>query len=547
MTDLAAAQSLHQQGRWDEAAKAYADLARNGETRAWYLLALLGMQRGDSVSALQALESYLKAHPGDARALHLQGLALQSQAHHRQAAESLQAALLDRPQDALLANALAVSLMAQNLYERAANILEPALSAQPDCQPALGNWAECLRRLYRLDESEAAARRLLALSSGEPEAMNALALVLRDQGTWDEAETLLRGAIKRRPDMVEAHANLGAVLMDRRDIKGAESAYRQALTLNPHSEDIRCDLGMNLLQQRRFEEGWELYESRLKGARAHTDIARLPGIPLWRPGESAQDCRLVVYAEQGFGDTLQFMRLLPELTRRGASVHLRVPPALHRLLAYNLEPLGIEVTDTAAPPPKADRQIPMQSLPLCLGMIDPYSWPGPPYLKAPTPYRYEGNLPTVGLAFSASPKPVNPAMLRRMPASALRGILAVPGIRFVSLQRGEAESMLDGLPIDRRVESARDFADTANITAGLDLVLSVDTVAAHLAGALGRPLWLMANYALDWRWSMAGDGPCPWYPQRRSFHCPSPDGWDKLAKDVAAALIQWRDDQTTDS
>lgn len=333
------------------------------------------------------------------------------------------------------------------------------------------------------------------------------ALACQNAGRLDEAERLYRSLGDWRPALVRG--NLGMVLRGLGRLAEAEVALRQALAPDPSNVAVRHALGMTLLQLGRFNEGWPYYEAR------HQLYPR-PAAPFaeWR-GEPLSGRRIVVIGEQGFGDQILFARFLPRLAAEGAEVSLFVSPGLRRLLGTL--PVRIE-TAHSWEDVRADTWVSIGSIPGRLNLA-PKDAPTP-YLVAP-PTSGRGG---VGLMLNGGDRNPNP---RRIPdaavAHAIRGLGA-----FVDL--------------DPQVSGARDFADTAQIIAGLDVVVSVDTSVAHLAGALDKPCYVLApRPASDWYTDWAGDG-SPWYRSLRLIRQRTPGDWSGVVRELAAVLERRRTD-----
>ena len=259
-----------------------------------------------------------------------------------------------------------------------------------------------------------------------------------------------------------------------------------------------------------------------------TDLRSIPSIPLplWR-GEPMAGRALLVVGEEGFGDMIQMARFLPGAARTGARVTVVVPPTLRRLFA-SID--GVSVAIDAAPE-RFDAWIPMMALPAVMPNAFAAGIPTPPYLTPPAlgPRLAPSAQLTVGLAWEG--RASHPFDRRRsLGREALAPLLAVPGVRFVSLDPESAKSPLMAAPLS-------DFADTAFVMSQLDLVVSVDTASAHLGGALGVPTWVLLADMPEWRWGSAGDG-SPWYPDVRLYRCVSPSAWPEIIAEVALDLAK---------
>jgi hypothetical protein len=295
----------------------------------------------------------------------------------------------------------------------------------------------------------------------------------------------------------------------------------------------------------RFEEGWVEYESRWQVQSMHTPIPELPK-PRWT-GQELNGETVLLYAEQGFGDTLQFCRYAAMVAAAGGRVIMVVPKSMQSLMRSLGGVAEVLSEDTTALPP-FDYQCPLMSLPAAFGTtVETIPAPAS-YLKAdPEPWADVLNdLPglKVGLAWAGRSRTAQPHAVaidrrRSMHLSQMAPLLDVPGCSFVSLQRGLPAAQLQTLPEGKTLHdvSSRlgDWADTAGLVAGLDLVIAVDTAVAHLAGALGKPIWMLNRYDSCWRWLTNRDD-TPWYPTMRQFRQATSGDWPGVIARVRRAL-----------
>jgi hypothetical protein len=328
-----------------------------------------------------------------------------------------------------------------------------------------------------------------------------------------------------------------------------------ALILRPAEKTWHMARAEALLALGRWEEGWAEHAWRWQGVSGSR--LRAPADPLARPDPRAWAGRTVLlYAEQGHGDTLQCLRYVPMAVAAGALVVLEVQPALVRL-ARGLA--GVEVVAAGEAVPRHDVAVPMFHLPWAFGTTVAAVPPGGPYLAADPGLaaRWRVRLAAlpglkVGLVWAGEPRPENPAALatdrrRSMALAALAPLGAVAGVSFVSVQTGVAgrQAVPAGLVLHDWTAELVDFAETAGLMAALDLVISVDTAPAHLAGALGREVWLLNRFDTCWRWLLDRDD-SPWYPTLRQFRQERagvwpgawPGAWDEVVVRVAAALAE---------
>ena|SRR6185312_4827296 len=325
-------------------------------------------------------------------------------------------------------------------------------------------------------------------------------------GDWAEAERRYRALAALKPSW--AYHNLGVVYVTTGRLAEAEAALRAALAADADQAATKHSLGMLLLSLGRYAEGWPLYEARREVPALKINRPN-PAYREWR-GEDLAGRRLLVVTEQGLGDQIQYARFLPGLVARGAQVTFACAPSL----APVFEGLGVTlapVTEGFALP-EADDWTLMMSLPLRLGLtLDEVS--GAPYL-APAPLRAGGGVGVVA-----------------------RGAASHSNDRFRSLDpRSAAELLALGHDLTPEATGARDFLETARIVADLDLVISVDTSVAHLAGAMGKPVWiLLPAVETDWRW-LRGRDDSPWYGSARLYRQATPGDWGPVMRRVKADL-----------
>jgi Tfp pilus assembly protein PilF len=366
---------------------------------------------------------------------------------------------------------------------------------------------------------------------------------------FDEAEAAYRQAIALQPDYAAAWSNLGALLAGLNRDEEAEQCHRTALAIAPDYDKARFNLAYVLLRQGRFEEGWACFEAR----DWHAPLDAYLTCPRWQ-GESLVGKKLLVGYEGGFGDVLQFCRYIPLIKRLStAEITLFCHPQLKSLLA-TLEGVDAVVGyDEALPSDGWNAWLPLLSAPFVFGTRVDNIPAALPYLKA-EPERMQHWAPRlpktgfrVGLVWKGSADHDNDAD-RSLPSLASLSPLAdIPGIQFIGLQKGpgEEETQIGPhtvMPLGRNIQ---DFADTAAILAQLDLLISIDSAPAHLAGAMGVPCWvLLPDYQTDWRWLKTGET-SPWYPGiLRLFRQKRMGDWESVIAEVAAALAAFTPHKT---
>ena len=408
--------------------------------------------------------------------------------------------------------------------------IERAIALRPTAAAYHASRGHALSDLGQLDAAIAAYQQALRLKPNLIDAHNGLGLALRLAGRLEDAADALAQAVRRAPNDDQARGNLGGVLKELGRLDEAESHYRAALSHHQQDPILHFNLAVTLLLKGDFASGWDEYRWRFQAG-----AARIPPCsqPEWN-GEPLNDRHLLLRAEQGMGDTIQFCRYVP---RQGA-VTLEVQPGLQRLLA----PLGVPTIAVGDPPPPFDLYCPLLSLPRILADAPP-----PPYLTAEPDRvaRWRARIGShgrrIGIAWQGNPTAATERG-RSIPLQFFLPLAQVPGVRLISLQKHHGlEQLAADLPIETLgddFDSGPDaFIDTAAAMQCLDLVITSDTSIAHLAGALARPVWVALKHVPDWRWML--DRPdSPWYPTMRLFRQQARDEWsgvfDAMAQELAA-------------
>ncbi len=426
-------------------------------------------------------------------------------------------------------------------FQQAEAIYRQVLATQPTHIAALHFLGLIAQQSGHADGIEL-MRYAIAAGGDDPNLHNNLGNALLSWGKIDEAIIHCRRAIELQPDFSEAIDNLGCALRANGQLDEAIACFRQAISLQPNSPAPHLHLAMALLLLCRWEEGWREYEWRRRLPEYPKAWDALPQ-PQW-DGSPLAGRRIILYAEQGFGDTIQFLRFVPLVQKRGGKVLLFVQPELHPLLEGE-NSFGAELLNRTRPqdPPAAQfvTHLPLLSLPLVLGKLDPPASPDlprPPYIRSNPALvdRWQINSKSlkVGLAWAGRPKNTNDRH-RSIPLP-IFAPLAHAGIEFHSLQLN-APSVAAPMPIIDRTSDIHDFADTAALIDQLDLVVTVDTAVAHLAGAMGKKTWLLLPFKPDFRWRLDRDD-TPWYPTMRLFRQLRPGDWQEPITRLAHELHQ---------
>jgi hypothetical protein len=426
------------------------------------------------------------------------------------------------------------ALMLEGRAAEAEAAYRAALACNPDHVPARNNLGNALRALGRHAEALAEYRRVLALRPDQFGTQNNVASALLALHRPIEAEPWLRRVLAEMPDYAEAANNLGGALLAQDRLEEAATWFERACAQDPALVQARFGLAMARLGMGDFAAGWAEYECRWHDPRFLAEFAP-PDLPRWH-GEALAGRRILLTAEQGLGDTIQFARFAPVVAARGGDVVLAVQSSLVTLLR-DLAPTVIALDET---PPDCALHCPLMSLPLALGTTLA-TLPAPSLTPDPAlVHRWRGRLgpargPRIGLALSGSAEHSDDA-LRSIPASAFASLFAVRGVEFHLLQTEIRDHDRPALAGVRLHDAAlTDFADTAALAALMELVISVDTSVAHLAASLGRPTWVLLPFAADWRW-LRQRSDSPWYPAAQLFRQPAPGDWNATLQNVTTAL-----------
>ncbi|AIP04186.1 tetratricopeptide repeat protein [Burkholderia pseudomallei] len=490
--------------------------------------------------AVDAFKRALALTPGDASIHNNLGNALNALGRHDDALEAFRRALELRPGHAGAHNNLGMALAALGDTDAAIAHFRAAIAAEPHFVAAHFNLGNALDAIGQHAQAQHAFEAALALQPRFALALFGLANTLAARGRHRDALPHYERAVGLDPSFVLAWLNLGTAHHALGAHEMALRAFDQALRLDPSLTLAQMHRAVTLLTLRDFARGLPAYEARhaLPGA------APLGPLPRWQ-GEPIANRTLLVRAEQGFGDTLQFVRLVPLARARCARLILQVQPALLPLIAPMAARWRVSVVSAdAARTPAADLVCPLLSLPFALGLEYDAIPSRTPYLDVPDAARrrFRGSLGgqakrKFGIAWSGS-APVQDN--RALPLDALAPLFALAGIDWIVLQPTLSDSehaALDAHPDAARIhrlEGLTDFAATAALVDRLDGVVAIDTAVAHLAGALGKPLWLMLPVAADWRWSTGDDS--AWYPRARLVRQSEPGRWDDVVATVAGAI-----------
>jgi len=510
------------------------------ECRCHLGIALLALSRADeAVGALQqalALKpDYLDAWYHLAHALHAAGRLDEAVAAYRRTLEL-------RPEFAPVHNDMGVALAAQGRYDQAVAAFQTALSQRPQYPEALNNLEQALAQQGKLAEAIAVNRQIVAMQPDSAEAHHRLAVKLARAGGLEESVMAAEKAVSLRPDFAEGHSTLGTSLQKLGRFEQAMAAHQRALALKPDLPEAHLNLSLIYLVQGELQRGWQEYEWRWHIVKPYLPQPLFSQL-LWDGGDLAGR-RILLHPEAGYGDTIQFVRYAPLVTRHGGKVTLGCVAEMQRLL-QTLD--GVEELAVIGPSRLGfDVHCPLVSLPRLLKTTLHNIPADVPYLRADAAQSrlWRAKLPAgkaplkVGLAWAGRPE-YDDDRRRSISLSRLAPLGQVEGVWFCSLQKGPASQQARSLPAGFEVRDwsadLNDFADTAALIDNLDLIITVDTAVAHLAGALAKPTWVLLPKVPDWRWMLNRDD-SPWYPTMRLFRQSDGGDWETPIGKIVQAL-----------
>jgi tetratricopeptide (TPR) repeat protein len=533
--------------------------------------------QGLLAEATIAYQDALDRNPSLAEAQMNLGTVLEAQGRPALAASRFRAALALRPDLAEAHMNLGNVLEAQGKLAETVESHDRALALKPDFAEACFNRANALQAQGRLDEAAAGYQQALVLKPAMPEAHANLGNTLQAQQCIEDAVACYERALALKPDYAEAHYNLGNARQAQDNPEAAAACFERAIAIKPSYAEAHYNLACVLQQQGRldlalprfqaavklkpdyaqarfgqalaqiqsgdFTHGWRTYEARWQSIDHDTPMRAYP-LPLWS-GEKLLCDRLLLWGEQGVGDEIMFAGLVPDVLRSGNPITLDCDPRLRPLFARSFP--GIEVVSNPDPDAQFAAHLPSGSLPgLFRTTESAFAASTTPHLK-PDPVErdrfrssYSDGRRLIGLAWQT--RNAKTGRKRSIDLSALKPLFALPNIRWISLQYGD----FDGLEqqattckapifIDRSVDQLADIDRFAAQVAAMDHVLTIDNSTAHLAGALGVPVWLMLPFAADWRWLKDRDD-SPWYATMRLFRQPVAGDWPSVLRSVQGAL-----------
>ncbi|QVQ27070.1 tetratricopeptide repeat protein [Achromobacter deleyi] len=506
-------------------------------------------QQGDYALAAKLLAPAVAANPDNANLVRAQAITLSRLNQLDAAADCFDQAVRLEPDDvALLSEAGKVNLRAGRL-EAALGHFRAARRRAPQDAAMLGRVINVMLKLQHADQAIALVDEVLAKAPRSAPLHYMRGVALGAMGRRGDERLAYETALKLDPRLVDAHTNLGVLARDEHRFEDALRHFKQALSIDPDHAGARNNRAQTNLLLGRYAHGWRDYEWRWRDGEQKMPHEGAP----WLGESSLQGLTLLVHAEQGLGDTLQFSRYVPALAAQAEQLIFQVQPSLERLLRDNLP--GITVISRDAPVPAFDRHVPLLSLPLAMSRTRPDPWPLERPLQADAELVREwagrleqqfgmaGARPRIGLAWSGNPQHPDDRN-RSIPFARIAALLKAP-CDFVCVQKDLRADDLAAIEQWRHTatggrlhlasDALRDFSDSAALMANLDRVISVDTATAHLAGALGVSTCLLLPSTPDWRW-LLDRADTPWYGSVALYRKPADGGWDKVLDDVLEGL-----------
>jgi tetratricopeptide (TPR) repeat protein len=503
--------------------------------------------RGAYVEAKTLLLRLIECAPANADAHCNLGLALSALGRHDEAQASCRRGLALNPASTEAHNTYAAILKAAGRYDEAEAHYRRAFELDNSLPHPLNNIGALFAERGELNAAIEWYRRAIEKQPTFALAHDNLGAALTKLGRPEEAAAFHKRAIALRPGFAQAHYNLGVALQEQGRIEEALASYNEAVEMQPDMVDARWNRAVALLTLGSYPDGWREHEWRW---RRREQPPREFDQPLWR-GEELNGKSIILHAEQGIGDTLQFIRYVPLVAARGAHVIVAVQPSLLRLVSGSLGN-SVDVKAATDPLPLTDVHCPLMSLPFVLGTTLQSIPVCVPYIKA-DPFaveRWRNRLNAaapikVGLVWAGRSQHKNDAN-RSISLERLMPLFGIDNARWFSLQVGDRKADLSRIPshliTDHLITDLSgflsDFSETAAALMCLDLVITVDTAVAHLAGALGKTVWVMLPFVSDWRWLIARDD-SPWYPTARLFRQQQRGDWGSVVERLHRALVEF--------
>ena len=528
------ANSLRELGEMDEAIFHYRKaLELNPEFEdAYYNLGIALREKNDIDGAIRSFRKASELNPDSSDVLNNLGIALLQKKEFDEAIMNFRKSLQVSPNYTLALNNLGLALYEKGEQDDALITFQKVIELDPDFASAYFNLGLVFMKKQDFKQAIGSFQTAIKKDPNFEDAYYNAGIAFAQLGRTDDAIDFYRQTLQLNPSRPDVYNNLAMAYEDIGDVQGAITYFKKALELNPGDAEIHWNLSLALLLSGNFQEGWKEYQWRF---RVNDFQMKRFKQPQW-DGSDISGKTILLHSEQGFGDTIQFVRYAALVAERGARVILQCPTELKSLLR-SVEGL-MEVIAYGEQFPNFDLHCHLLSLPFIFKTTFktipsriPYIIPDPLILrKWRNKIQFETKQKKIGLVWAGG------SMNRddRKRSLLLKDFSSLAGTSdtvFFSLQKGEAAQQTrmgpEGIQIVDRTDEIHDFSDTAAIIENLDLVISVDTAVAHLAGALGKPVWTLLPFVPDWRWMLDRDD-SPWYPTIRLFRQPSPGDWQSV-------------------
>ena len=501
-------------------------------------------QRGQLAEAQLIYEKILRKQSNHFDALHLLGVIFWQTRQLERAVELIDKAIKISPNNAAFYSNRGNALQDLKQFDAAIASYDKAIQLKPDYADAYSNRGLALQGLKQFDAAIASYDEAIQLKPDYAEAYSNRGNALKELEQFDAAIADYDKAIQLKPDLAEAYYNRGNALQDLKQFDAAIASYDKAIQLKPGYAEAYWNNSLALLRLGDFSRGWELYEWRW---RRDDSIFEGRGFtkPLWLGIESLQNKTILIHAEQGLGDTIQFCRYVKSVTSIAAKVVLEVQPSLVKLME-ELD-LSLDILARGTTLPNFDYHCPLLSLPLAFQNIGDTAIPTESYIKAGQARiekwrsHFNNEQFNIGINWQGNAN-LKIDIGRSFPLALFEGVASFSKVKLFSLQKNEGTEQLNNLPKEMVIESFGEdvdsegaFLDTAAIIKSLDLVITSDTAVAHLAGALGCRVWLVLKWVPDWRWMLDEDS-SSWYPSMRLFRQNKADDWEGVFDKIESEL-----------
>jgi tetratricopeptide (TPR) repeat protein len=558
---LREALDLHRAGRLGQASRLYHQILAVDPWHAdsLHLLGMIAYQAGSGALAIKMIRKAIAINQRDAAYHSNLGTVLHAQGKLEEAAACYQAAVVLQPELAEAHYNLGNVFHAQERLEQAAACYRRALAIKSELTEAHYNLGNVLQAQEKMDEAIASYERALALDPSKYEALHNLGNVFQSQGKLEAAKECCEKVLILQPDYAKAWHSLGTIFHSLGNVDEALVRYRTALALQPDCGEAAFSESLAQLLRGEFRAGWRNYEWRWQ-TKDHVTPMRIYPQPLWN-GDKLTKGRLLIWPEQGVGDEIMFAGLIPDVVRLNNSCLLECDPRLKPLFARSFpdlqvissKPNGQEIVRSHEPGPEPDfsAHLPCGSLPR-LFRKDRAAFAAPtasyliadPVARKTFRDRYADGRRLVGLAWHTNNRKTGRS--RSVELSSFTPLFALPDIRWISLQYGDYDALekqaaaaAAPILIDRSVDQFANLDLFAAQIAAMDLVLTIDNSTAHLAGALGIPIFVLLPFAPDWRWLQTGEQ-CLWYPNMRLFRQSVRGDWNSEVQKINEAIgMNW--------